>query len=316
MTLQQLRYLVEISKCQSITLAAQRLFIAQPSLSKSIKDLEKEFDITILERTRHGVSFTVEGLEFLDYAHRILEQVNGLNNYFNQDSINNRLTLTVSAQHYMFSIEALTNFVKRLKKVSDYTIVFNECRTSKVIDNVLLGKSQLGILYLSRSNNKFMKRLFAQKGIEFTPLRQFPPCVYIGHNHPLKNAGALTVEDLQDYPYIKYYQGNDSYQYTEEVSVRGLQDNRSLVVSDRSTILHLLACTDAFTIGCGCLLPDITKDRILSIPLEGSLDLINIGWIKLKNTNMTPAMTDYVELLEDSIDSLSHPVFAPLKNEA
>ena len=70
----------------------------------------------------------------------------------------------------------------------------------------LLGKSQLGILYLSRSNNKFMKRLFAQKGIEFTPLRQFPPCVYIGHNHPLKNAGALTVEDLQDYPYIKYYQ--------------------------------------------------------------------------------------------------------------
>ena len=64
MTLQQLRYLVEISKCQSITLAAQRLFIAQPSLSKSIKDLEKEFDITILERTRHGVSFTVEGLEF------------------------------------------------------------------------------------------------------------------------------------------------------------------------------------------------------------------------------------------------------------
>lgn len=186
MTLQQLRYLVEISKCQSITLAAQRLFIAQPSLSKSIKDLEKEFDITILERTRHGVSFTVEGLEFLDYAHRILEQVNGLNNYFNQDSINNRLTLTVSAQHYMFSIEALTNFVKRLKKVSDYTIVFNECRTSKVIDNVLLGKSQLGILYLSRSNNKFMKRLFAQKGIEFTPLRQFPPCVYIGHNHPLK----------------------------------------------------------------------------------------------------------------------------------
>lgn len=100
------------------------------------------------------------------------------------------------------------------------------------------------------------------------------------------------------------------------MSVRGLQDNRSLVVSDRSTILHLLACTDAFTIGCGCLLPNITKDRILSIPLEGSLDLINIGWIKLKNTNMTPAMTDYVELLEDSIDSLSHPVFAPLKNEA
>lgn len=309
MTLQQLRYLVKISKCQSITIAAQRLYIAQPSLSKSIKDLEKEFDITILERTRHGVSFTVEGLEFLDYAHRILEQVNGLHNYFNQESINNRLTLTVSAQHYMFSIDALTKFVNRLKKSTDYTIVFNECRTSQVIDDVLLGQSQLGIIYLSRGTNKFMKRLLAQKGIEFTPLRQFPPCVYLGHNHPLKDAKSLTIEDLQEYPYIKYYQGNDSYQYAEEVSVHGLQDNRTLVVSDRSTILRLLSCTDAFTIGCGCLLPDITKNRILSIPLEGAFDLINIGWIRLKNSNMTPAMMEYVELLEKSIDFLSHPSF-------
>ena len=116
MTLQQLRYLVEISKCQSITLAAQRLFIAQPSLSKSIKRPGKGIRHYHTGTHAPGVSFTVEGLEFLDYAHRILEQVNGLNNYFNQDSINNRLTLTVSAQHYMFSIEALTNFVKTFEK--------------------------------------------------------------------------------------------------------------------------------------------------------------------------------------------------------
>ena len=64
MTLQQLRYLVEISKCQSITLAAQRLFIAQPSLSKSIKDLEKEFDITILERTRTVFPSPLKALSF------------------------------------------------------------------------------------------------------------------------------------------------------------------------------------------------------------------------------------------------------------
>ncbi|WP_295235848.1 LysR family transcriptional regulator [Veillonella sp.] len=309
MTLQQLHYLVEVSKCQSITVAAQRLYIAQPSLSKAIKELEKEFHITILERTRHGVSFTVEGMEFLDYAHRILEQVNGLQNYFNPETKSNKLSLTVSAQHYMFSIDALTTFVKQLNKKHNYTIVFNECRTSQVIQDVLLGQSQLGILFLSRGTNKFMKRLFAQKGIEFTPLRQFPPYVYLGHNHPLRDKKELTIEDLQDYPYIKYFQGSDSYQYAEEISVHGIQDNRLLVVSDRSTILRLLACTDAYTIGCGCLLPDITEDRILSIPLAGPFDLINIGWIRLKNTNMTPEMLQYVDMLEDSLDTLSHPQY-------
>ncbi len=308
MTLQQLYYIIEISKCQSITIAAQNLFLSQPSLSKAIKDLETEFNITILERTRRGVAFTIEGLEFLAYAQRILEQINSLEDYFSSDTKSSkRLTLSVSAQHYMFSIDALTRFVKSIEDSSKYTIIFNECRTSKVIENVLLHQSQIGILYLSRSTNKFMKRLFNQKGLDFTPLRQFNPYAYLRREHPLSQQDAITIDSLANFPYLKYYQSTDSQQFSEELLINGISDDRNLIVSDRSTMLRLIQHTDAYTIGCGCVLPDIVNDEVISIPLAEPIDYINVGWIKLKNIDTTPEMEEYIELLEDCLDDLLYP---------
>lgn len=82
MTLQQLRYILELSKHNSISAAAQALNISQPSLSTAIRDLEKEFSLTLVERNRHGITFTPAGLEFLHYAGHILSHAAAMHDHF------------------------------------------------------------------------------------------------------------------------------------------------------------------------------------------------------------------------------------------
>ena len=106
MTLQQLRYIVELSKHTSISATAQALFISQPSLSTAIREVEKEFHITLLERNRHGISFTPDGLEFLNHATHIIEDAASLRDHFHLDDAEqdaSKVRLSISSQHYMFA---------------------------------------------------------------------------------------------------------------------------------------------------------------------------------------------------------------------
>ena len=74
MTLQQLRYAVTIADCKSINKAATELFITQPSLSNTIKDLEEEIHIKLFDRSNRGIIITPEGEEFLGYARQVIDQ--------------------------------------------------------------------------------------------------------------------------------------------------------------------------------------------------------------------------------------------------
>jgi DNA-binding transcriptional LysR family regulator len=306
MTLQQLHYIVEVSKCNSITAAAQNLFIAQPSLSKSIKELESEFGITILERNRHGVSFTMEGREFLGFATRILEQASNMRDHFNHDQEQEEeLHLSLSSQHYMFAVEALVDFIKKSASRSRYTISVHETRTSQVIRDVLVQRSQVGILYVSDINHTFMHRLFSKNAIEFNALGDFPPYAYISRNHPLAGKKELTVEELAKYPYVKYEQGPDSYHFSEEIVIPDISAEKTVYVTDRSTMLTIIGNTDAYNMGSGCLLPDIAGGKIISIPISNRMDHMQIGWIKLKNVNLPEEMQEYINLLPQALTKCS-----------
>lgn len=74
MTLQQLRYVVTIAEIGTISKAAEELFVSQPSLTKALKELEKEMQITIFDRTNKGIHVSREGEIFLGYARQVLEQ--------------------------------------------------------------------------------------------------------------------------------------------------------------------------------------------------------------------------------------------------
>ncbi len=72
MTIQQLRYVIVICDEGSLNKASEQLYIAQPSLTSALQELEKELGITIFNRSGRGVTPTNDGLEFIRYAREVL----------------------------------------------------------------------------------------------------------------------------------------------------------------------------------------------------------------------------------------------------
>jgi len=307
MTLQQLRYVVEIFHCGSITAAAQKLFVTQPSISRAIRDLESEIGVTILERNPGGVSFTADGLELLVYAKSILEQASSMKMRFLNSKENEMLRLTVSVQHYIFPIDAMINFVnQRLAETPSFTINLRDGNTSQVVKDVLSQHSEIGILYVSNATGHFMHQLFQKNDLEFHPMGTFSPQVYLRRGHPLAGYSAISSEQLLPYPCVRYESGGDLFNFAEEIIV--LEDtSKCIFVTDRSALFSFLRCTDAYGIGSGCLLPHVIGPDIVSIPLQDRTEGMQIGWIKLKNTVIQPQMEEYIHFMESSLRKCSGP---------
>ncbi|MBM6732286.1 LysR family transcriptional regulator [Megasphaera stantonii] len=307
MTLQQLRYIVEVYKCGSITEAAHRLFIAQPSLSKAIKDVEDEFHITILKRGRHGASFTEDGMKFLQFAHRVLDASDDIYEYFSQGQPKEKnIYLSVSSQHYMFPVDALIRFMQRKAGAAGYVARIREVKTLQVVQDVLVQDSQIGILYVSDLIASYMHRLFEKNNLEFIPFYKFPPYVYLSKRHPLAGQKSLTVQKLARYPYVRYEQGGDPYQFSEEFVIPEICSQKVVYVTDRSTMFSILSHTDAYNLGTGCLIPSVASDDITAIPLKGEFGGMTIGWIQLKNMSLSAEMEEYIRLLRESLCQVAH----------
>ena len=190
MTLQQLRYILELSRHNSISAAAHALNISQPSLSTAIKDLEKEFSLTLVERNRHGITFTPAGLEFLHYAGHILSHAEAMHDHFQAEKKQDLpQVLSISSQHYPFADEAFIHALQHVPPNAACTFTLREGRTSQVIHDVVTRESQLGILFLSHMNARFLKDLFHKNKLEFTPLcpqRPSPGRIFSRRSRPIQ----------------------------------------------------------------------------------------------------------------------------------
>ncbi len=134
MTLQQLRYIIEVANQGSINEAAKKLFITQPSLSNAIKDIENEFGIEIFQRTNKGINLSQDGVEFLSYARQIIEQAELLETrYLNKKP--SRKLFSVSTQHYAFAVNAFVDLLKE-KNLPEYEFTLRETRTYEIIEDV------------------------------------------------------------------------------------------------------------------------------------------------------------------------------------
>lgn len=300
MTLQQLRYIVEISKYRSISKAAQSLYITQPSISKAIKDLENELDIIIFERTGRSIQFTADGIELLCYAKQLLEKVENIETRFSHKVTNSTFRFAISAQHYAFTVDAFITYLNS-QEHEDYKLYIREGKTSEVIDDICTQRSDLGFISLSTTAEHFIMRILDSKGIEFHLIKNMKPHVFLSKNHPLAQFSKISINQLVDYPRLSFEQNNDSLNFAEEVLT--VDNSRNLVyVSDRATMNNLISHSLCYNIGSGCLLDGIIEDSIISIPIEDHQDIMKIGWIKLKNHPIDKKMNQFVELAERSID--------------
>ena len=168
MTLQQLNYLVVVAECGNITEAAEKLFIAQPSLSSAIHNLEKEMGITAFVRTNKGVVVTREGEELLSFARMLLEQAENMKDHFGLGK-NRTPKFSVSCQHYSFAVNAFVDLIKEYD-ANEYSFIIRETQTGEIIEDVAQGKSEIGVIYLAEHNEDILNKIIKNNNLIFEEL--------------------------------------------------------------------------------------------------------------------------------------------------
>lgn len=295
MTLQQLRYIIAIAECGSITSAAKQLLVAQPSVSKAVTDLEAEMSITIFYRNNRGVFVSDEGSKFLSYARQVIEQADLLEQQYTKKEVSRRV-FAISAQHYAFVVNAFVSLVKEYDK-NKYEFTLRESRTYDIIEDVQKGRSELGVLFLSKFNRQILCRTLDHAGLTFTSLFTAKPHVFISRHNPLAKKDTVTLKDLQPYPRLTYEQGlNNSFYFSEEPhSVE--ESPKSIVVTDRATLFNLLIGLGGYTISSGILSRDLNGNDIIAVPLK-SEEIMEIGYIAPHDRPLNTISMRYIEHLK------------------
>lgn len=301
MTLQQLKYVVCVAEVGNISLAAEKLFIAQPSLTNAIKNLEEELGITIFNRNNRGVLITEQGNVFLSYARQMLDQLDLIESKFlNKKEI--KPYFSVSCQHYSFAVNAFIDVINKFN-ASSYNFTIRETQTYEIITDVKDLVSEVGVLYLSKKNEEVITKLLKENDIKFEELFEAKPHVFISNDHPLAKKELIKLEELDDYPYLSFEQGkNNSFYFSEEV-LSTLDRKKNIKVRDRATLFNLIIGLNGYTVSSGVISHELNGKNIISKPLEIN-EYMRIGIITLKNVILSQYAKEFIESIKNHINNV------------
>ena len=301
MTLQQLKYVTEVADRGSITEAAKSLFIAQPSLSAAIHELEEEIGVTLFLRSNRGVLITPEGAEFLGYARQVVQQAALIEDkYIAHSALRQRFC--ISTQHYSFTAGAFVELV-RAQGGEAYEFILREGKTYDTINDVRTLRSEMGVIYLCSFNEAVISKMLREANLIFSELLAAKPHIFVGRNNPLAAKERVTLEDLTPLPCLTYEQGDQNAFYFAEEILSTLNHEKSIKVTDKSTIVDLMVGTDGYTISSGICPSYLRGDEIISIPLEVD-ELIRIGVITHRDYRPTKLGQMYLDILHRVVGGL------------
>ena len=294
MTLQQLKYALTIADCGSMNEAAKQLFISQPSLSETMKELETEIGLDIFLRSNRGIVITPEGEEFLGYARQVTEQFGLLQSKYIDKKVKEKFS--VSTQHYTFAVKAFVETVKQIG-MEQYEFAVHETTTISVIENVKNFKSEIGVLYENDFNEKVLNKMFKENGLEFVELFSRDTFVYLWSGHPLAKQDVITMEELDEYPCLSFDQGKNNSLYLAEEMKSTYEYRRLIKANDRATLLNLMIGLNAYTLCSGIICEDLNGNDYKAVPLKET-EKMRIGYIKRKGAKVSHIGELYIEELK------------------
>lgn len=310
MTLQNLRYVVEVANSQSFSKAAQSLFMTQSALSAAIRDVERELGIVIFRRTNRGVQITPDGEDCLRYCKEIIERADYLSMRY-QNRGNLRTYFSVSSQHLPFAVRAFDELIDALDP-EGYDVAIRETATLHILHDVSTGRSQVGVVAMTQRQISLINKSLYIHDLAFSELSRLNTYVFMRRRHPLADRDALTLDDLRPYPFVTYDQDQAPDYYSEE-SLFFAPMMRNIHVSDRATKMSVIRSTDAFSVGVD--LPNFNQDiyfkrrntEMVAIPFADHPETILIGILTRNGKALTGIGEKYVSLLKSHIEKLRVP---------
>ena len=294
MTLTQLKYVITVAQAKSMNEAAKQLFIAQPSLSSAIKDLEDEIGLEVFKRSNKGVFMTPEGEEFVGYARQVVEQYSLLETkYIDKDNVKKKFG--VSTQHYTFAVKAFVEMVKQFG-MDEYEFAIHETKTHEIIEDVKNFRSEIGVLYINDFNQKILNKLFLDHGLVFHPILDCHVFVYMWKGHPLAERKEITLEELEDYPCLSFEQGNNNSFYFAEEVLSTYHYKQLIKANDRATLLNLMVGLNGYTLCSGIICEELNGSDYCAVRLKSD-EIMTIGYISRKGVAISSLGKKYIEEL-------------------
>lgn len=241
MNLLHLKYAVEVAKTGSINKAADILMIAQPNLSRSIKELEADLGITIFERTARGMFLTPEGEKFIGYANAILKQIDNVEKMY-KDRMPEKRIFSICVPRATYISEAFAQFSKELSK-DPVEVLYKETNSSRTIRNILYDEYKLGIVRYAENYDKYFKAMFDEKGLSYEVVSEFHYVLIMNKNSPLAMLDEIHFSDLENLIEIAHADPYVPSMSAAQVKKEELPDNinRRIFVFERASQFDLLS---------------------------------------------------------------------------
>lgn len=197
MNILHIKYAVEVARIGSLNKAAERLFVAQPNISRSIKELEADLGITIFDRTTKGMVLTPEGEEFINYAKGILNQIEQVEMLY-KGGASKKQRFSISVPRACYISEAFAKFSKTIGKDA-VELFYKETNSQRTIHNILENDYRLGIIRYADNYDKYFKTLLEEKGLNYEMVAEFTYCLIMSRRSPLAEKENITLDDLCGY---------------------------------------------------------------------------------------------------------------------
>lgn len=295
MTLQQLKYAITVAQTGTITEAAEKLYISQPSLTNAIHELEKKMNIEIFTRTNKGIIVSKDGEDFLGYARQVLEQAAVLEDKYKGGG-GGKKKFCISTQHYSFAVNAFVDLIKKYGQ-DEYDFSIRETQTYEIIEDVAKMNSELGIIFMDDFNDVVLNKILKSNDLEFHQLYSAKPHVFISRKHPLAGKQIITNEQLEAYPYLSYEQGeHNSFYFSEEIFSTN-ERKKNIRVRDRATLFNLLIGLNGYTVCSGIIDKKLNGKDIIAVPLADEKDM-RIGYITHRKGMISRLGNTYIEALK------------------
>ena len=295
MTLKQILYVRAVSKAGSIGKAAEALFISQSSLSESIQNLEREYDMVLFERTSRGISLTRQGEEFLKDTQLLSNIYQDLDDkYKNRKS--DREHFCVSSLHHVSGIDAFEHIVSQPKN-QKYHLGYFEGNMDQVLQDVETNRSDVGVLFFTSDSRSTIIKACNRRNIFFQHMKYDLLHIYVHKTHPLAGRGSVTLAEIQQHPFISYEECRPSSARFTPTRRQWDPQQQIISVSDRAMAYSVLALGSAYVTGSGYLTQEDCRRSLVTAPIT-DLGQIEIGYICNPARALSELALEYIEWLK------------------
>lgn len=253
MNLQYIKYALEISRTGSISKAAENLSVAQPNLSRAVKELETQLGISIFERTRTGMAVTPEGEQLLAAGERILRDVGELETMFSGEA-EPRRSLSVTAAPSAYLSHAMVSFCASLPDSGRFEVSYREANLNETVDEVCRGACKLGVIRIPLHFERHYTEKLTQKELKYETVAEFAPVILAGLGSPLAGKETVTAADLSE---LCELHSSDSLDH--DTDGEGIS-RKEITVTDRAAVCALLSA-DVSTYLCAAPMPPSAAAR-------------------------------------------------------